>query len=286
MNTQPKAKEPLLGVLLTLIFRGLGHLYAKRIKRAIFIIIGLNLVLGPLDLYLLLEPTIRFNILSFVLFCAVNAGVTLWTIIDSYLCVKQFNRKYNLSLQPKKPKRVLLILLIAGIVLTPNMKVNPYYWLQSLVKNNFFEAFSVPDGPMEPTIRAGDLVLVSKLAYRKSDPQRGDVVVFRSPPDLDVFWIKRVKGIPGDSFEIRDYKFFVNEKMVGEYPSVYVIKNLNSKFQAEFSPSEIPPDKYFVLGDNSEKSYDSRHWGFLARENIIGKAFKIYWPIRRSGPIK
>lgn len=128
---------------------------------------------------------------------------------------------------------------------------------------------------MEPTFDDGEYIIIDELTYQFRDPERGEVLVFRYPQDPSKFFIKRVIGLPGETIEIRDNKLFLakgDEK-----------KELKEPFLSEAltTPDEIielKDDEYFMLGDNRLYSSDSRRWGTLARNLIIGRALVRLWP--------
>lgn len=137
-------------------------------------------------------------------------------------------------------------------------------------------AFTV-DGPsMMPTLRHGERLLVDKLTYRFSEPQRGDIVVFRYPSDPRQHFIKRLIGLPGDTVEIRDGRVFINGVALEED---YVVQPILGRY----GPRTVPEGTYFVLGDNRNNSEDSRdpRVGFVPRDHLVGRAVWRYWPPRR-----
>lgn len=135
--------------------------------------------------------------------------------------------------------------------------------------------FYIPSGSMEPTLRIGDRIIVSKISYVFKEPQRGDVVVFRYPLDPSRDFVKRLVGLPGETVSLRNGRLYINGQPV---PEDYLPGDM--KF-ADFGPVRVPAGYYFVLGDNRNNSDDSRVWGPLPRQNIIGKAVLVYWPPQR-----
>jgi len=141
-----------------------------------------------------------------------------------------------------------------------------------LAINTVSERIRVESISMQPTLFPGDYVIVNKLAYRFSGmPGRGDVIVFRYPPDPDAIpYIKRVIGLAGDQIHIADGKVYVNgQQLIEPYLT------LNTNRGGDWS---VPPGQLFVMGDNRNNSSDSRAWGFVPLENIIGRAELIYLP--------
>ena len=163
------------------------------------------------------------------------------------------------------------------------------------------EARWIPSESMVPTLAVGDRLVVEKVSYRFRSPQRGDIVVFIPPEHVgteDAF-IKRIVGMPGDLIEIRlDEGVYVNgellpenytaepPKLSGSYPGdLTVLGDLRffpiAEGESRSDPIVVPPDRFFVMGDNRNNSQDSHVWGFLPRENIIGRTFVRFWPLNR-----
>ena len=131
---------------------------------------------------------------------------------------------------------------------------------------------TVPTGSMENTIMAGDRVIASRLSYTFSDPERGDVVIFKYPDDEDVLYVKRIIGLPGDVVEVKNGEVYVN----GETLEEDYIKEITEGF---YGPYEVPDGCYFMMGDNRNNSLDSRFWDnkFVEEATILGKVLLKYY---------
>jgi len=142
--------------------------------------------------------------------------------------------------------------------------------------------FKIPSGSMHPTLLEGDRILVNKFIYRFHEPQRGDIIVFRFPSDPKRPFIKRLIGLGGDQLEIRDGHVLVNgTPLDGDgrfHTSTYVNQG---SYGGEHQVISVPPDHFYVLGDNSASSHDSRFWGFVPKKLLIGRALCIFWPPQR-----
>jgi len=137
--------------------------------------------------------------------------------------------------------------------------------------NAVSERIRVESISMQPNLIAGDFVIINKVTYRFRDPQRGEVIVFRYPPDPEAIpYIKRVIGLPGDQIHIADGKIYINGQLFSE---PYL--NISTQRGGDWS---VPPGELFVMGDNRNNSSDSRSWGTVPLENVIGKAEVVYWP--------
>jgi len=143
------------------------------------------------------------------------------------------------------------------------------------------QAFKVPNGGMAPSLLAGDYFIVNKLAYQDHGPGRGDMIVFRYPEDESKIFVKRIIAVPKDQLEIRDKVVYLNGEALREDN---YIQHVDTKiFEKAVNPRDnlgpltVPENSYFVMGDNREESLDSRFWGFLKQDKIIGKVSMIYW---------
>lgn len=141
------------------------------------------------------------------------------------------------------------------------------------------QSYTVVMSSMLPNFQEGDCIMVSKVAYRSSDPQRGQVVIFNPPFDSPHPYIKRVIGLPGETVEIKDETVFVNGIALVEE---YTMEPPNYTMAA----TEVAEDEYFVLGDNRNNSNDSHTGWTVPRDRIIGKAWFLYWPPGRWGAVK
>lgn len=137
-----------------------------------------------------------------------------------------------------------------------------------------FKPYLIPSASMEPGIAPGDRIIVNQLSYRLGAPSRGDVVVFAYPRDPNRTFVKRVLALEGETVELKDNQVFINSQLVNE-------PYLKPGDYPPFGPETIPKDNVFVLGDNRRQSEDSREWGLLPRNYLIGKATMIYYPLSR-----
>ncbi len=150
------------------------------------------------------------------------------------------------------------------------------------------QTYFIPTGSMEPTLHIGDRILVFKLAYLFSSPERGDVVVFKAPaseavdcgdayvPDL----VKRIVGLPGETISSVRNVIFIDHKPLAQPWAHYQPLDVQP-----ITPQTIPANHYFMIGDNQPNSCDSRYWGTIPRSSIIGEAVFKIWPLSQFGPI-
>lgn len=170
------------------------------------------------------------------------------------------------------------------------------------VRSFFIQAFKIPSSSMEPTLLIGDHLLVNRLSYvvkvpftdivvfELDKPVQGDVVVFRYPVDRSKDFIKRVIAREGDTVEIKDKAIYVNGKKMkdpwGYYSQAPVIPG-DIAPRDNFPPLKVPKDSYFVMGDNRDNSLDSRFWGCVKKEDLVGKALILYfsWNSHPDNPL-
>ena len=146
-----------------------------------------------------------------------------------------------------------------------------------VVKTFLLQAFYIPSGSMEPTLEIQDRVLVNKLSYDLHDVNRGDIIVFRSPPGEESSsvkdLIKRVIALPGETVEARDGKIFIDGRQLEE---PYIRDGVVT---GPLEPRQIPPGQVWVMGDNRSNSKDSRFFGPIDQDLIVGRAFVRVWPL-------
>ena len=179
------------------------------------------------------------------------------------------------------------------------------------LRANYVEAFRVPTASNYPTIVPGDRLLASKIAYNHSDPERGDLVVFINPQDRQMNFIKRVVAVAGDTVEIKDGRLYINDREIPrqalaesaldgieiEFDSeplegevhcetngearynIFLAGAPHDKASSDFARMAVPPHHCFVLGDNRNLSYDSRHFGPVLLATVKGRAEYLYWPV-------
>ena len=167
-----------------------------------------------------------------------------------------------------------------------------------------FQAFKIPTGSMEDNLKIGDHIIVNKFIYGPVSPpwqklvplrdiRRGDIIVFRYPLGPETDFVKRVIGMPGDTVEIRDKIVSINGKpqvepyVIHDDPQIFPIRpQLPEPYRSrdQFGPYVVPEGQYFAMGDNRDRSSDSRFWGTVPRAMIKGRAFMVYWSFCGNPP--
>ena len=141
-----------------------------------------------------------------------------------------------------------------------------------------------PSGSMENTIMTNDRVIGSRLSYKFSDPERGDIAIFRFPDDESIYYVKRIIGLPGETVDVKDGAVYINGS---ETPldEPYLKETMVPEEDMHF---EVPEDSYFMMGDNRNYSYDARYWTntYVARDKIIAKVLFRYWPLNKMGRVE
>ncbi len=170
--------------------------------------------------------------------------------------------------------------------------------LALFVRTFVLQAFKIPTGSMENNLLIGDHLLVNKFVFGPTaaplerallpigEIRRGDVLVFKYPVEPDRDFIKRVVGLPGETLQMKEKKIYINGKPLDE-PYVHFLEPpggvselaevTSSDVRENYGPVTVPPDQYFMMGDNRDNSADSRYWGFMPRDYVKGRALLIYW---------
>ena len=169
------------------------------------------------------------------------------------------------------------------------------------VRTFVIQAFKIPSGSMENTLLIGDHIFVNKFLYgyhipytngrvlQFASPKRGDIIVFLFPEDPRKDFIKRVIGLPGETLEIRNKVVLINGKPLHEDYTRFADGDAIDGFMRgrdNLPPLKVPERKYFVMGDNRDRSYDSRFWGFVDEDVIVGKALFIYFSLNWDTDLK
>lgn len=141
------------------------------------------------------------------------------------------------------------------------------------------EPHKVSGSSMVPNFHDADFIITNKLATRLSEPVRGEVVILQDPLDKNFVFIKRIIGLPTDTLKISDGNVYINNNLLKEPYLPQGIITRGQSFLRDDKEIIIPEGNYFVMGDNRGNSSDSREWGFLKKELIIGQAFLRYWPL-------
>jgi signal peptidase I len=155
--------------------------------------------------------------------------------------------------------------------------------LAALIQSFVVRPFIVSGSSMEPNIEDKQYLIVDEISYRIHSPQRGDIVVLKSPPEPTKYYIKRIIGLPGETITVSNNKVIIAN---AQHPNgftldePYILDSLNQNSGLTMSVT-IPQDQYFVLGDNRDGSYDSRSWGLLPKENIRGRALLRLLPLTK-----
>jgi len=254
-----------LAVVLSLAVPGAGHVLRGALRRGIAWAVGLVAFAPAL---VLLLPN------SIVTLAVVIAGGLLGRVacaIDAAL------------VETTRPRWTVVVTTTGGFVAAAMLfgfvvdtPLRAYY------KANYREAFGISSASMAPALLVGDYVIADKAVYRSRPPGRGDVVVFKYPVDERRDFIKRIVGMPGDQIHVRGRQVIVNGVPLSE---PYVMPAGAGSPVAEercgytygCDPILVPPNAYFMMGDNREHSQDSRDWGFVRGEKIVGRVTTVYY---------
>lgn len=165
---------------------------------------------------------------------------------------------------------------VREVIETVVLTVLLFFIISSAVQNYFVDGVS-----MEPNLHNAERILVDKWSYLFHPPQRGDIIVFAAPPDPSEDYVKRIIALPGDIITIRNTTVIVDGDTLSE-TYVSSARQGNPFAYKQINNVIVPPNDYFVLGDNRVESSDSRDWGFVPRNNIVGRAVLVYWPLGES----
>ncbi len=261
-NSRPR--RPWLAGLANLLAPPLGHIYTGKPLRGVVLTVVTSLF-GIGAVSLVLWP-IGFITITLMVLVLLIADAVL--IVDSIMVARRFGREYYL----KRYNRWYVYLLIFVVVVT----------LGEVIKSGrrayLVQAYPLPAISMAPTLLIGDHILADKVVYRSRSPERFDVVLFKYPEDPQKRMVKRVIGLPGELIEIREKKVFVNGKELAEPYAYFAQAEPDKPLPPDvYGPFQIPEHGYVLLGDNRNRSYDSRSFGPVDRDKILGRVRLVYF---------
>jgi len=272
MTMRIKKRKPIIAALLSSTVPGLGQAYNGQIIKG-----GIFFLATFLLLFFLSLTGLQFQfygmialillVLFFWMFITGEAFFAAVKIKETTL--KQYNKWYIY---------LLLALLAFGIdIITTDFFVNKVLSIQS---------YKFVTKSMQPTLLKGDYIMVNLKYFKTKDLQRGDLVIFKYPKEPSKDFLKRVIAMEGDKLEIKNKQVYINDKPITEDYKIHLDSMVISKkddspyydsMRDNFGPEHVPSDHCFVLGDNRDRSLDSRYWGYLPLHNIKGKAAYVYW---------
>jgi len=248
-------KDAWLALFLADLIPGLGQMYVRKwLWGAVFMATSVPLLLVGMKSWLLAS--------------------SLWAVFSAAVCFHAY-----VSARTRRERSNKAISIVATVIFCSYLSSGCYrYAFRAYV----VEAFRITAESMKPTLIPGDRLLVRKS--RSYAPERGDVVVFKSPEDLSVPWIKRIAALPDETVEITDELLFIDGRKV-PYRPVKSIEHFNKGFALE-KPYKVPANHIFIIGDNTANSEDSRSFGAIPLSDVIGRVYKIYWPLGCIGPVE
>jgi len=276
-----KRRRPWLAFFLTQLCPGLGQLYNGDIQ---WVVISFVLSLAVA----VLSEIFLFDTLGKLLF-AVGFGLFL----DTLLSIQAFIKARRVNAMELRPYQRWWVYLLFTLVLY-GLPDGYGYLLPSRIRS-----FQIPSESMVPNLLVGDRLVADGWAYWHSDPKRGDIIVFDYPKDPATKFVKRLVGLPGDKIELKRGELYINDQNVpqrrtssplfedrGWRAAEYVedllgvehtIHRMQPENDSNYGPITVPPDHYFMMGDNRDRSSDSRVWGFVTRDQIIGRMVYVYF---------
>ncbi|MBU0983265.1 MAG: signal peptidase I [candidate division Zixibacteria bacterium] len=259
MNTQ---RKPIVATLLALLSPGLGYLYCGEWRKALYWLLGFLLVSNlcyAAMVYVDIHPT---NVL---LFLGGVLGFWLCQLAMTWQMAGRQSKDYVL----RRYNRWYWYVLYCAVVLVLIELTYPAIWNH--------RGFRIVSGSMSDVLQAGEMVLTDLDAYKSSPPERGDVVVVKSPQNTDVLYVERCVALPGDTVEMIKKELLVNGASFAEPETVNYSDSTIKPKRDDFGPYVVPDQHYFMLGDNRDNAWDSRYWGPVHEDLLVARAIRIYY---------
>jgi signal peptidase I len=302
-ETRGHARIPWVAAVLSLFCTGLGHIYCGRIVTGLALFLA-SLLFAPVAVLVSCLAPSTFVLVGLIAAALGVIGIYLFAVVDSFRLARCMKTGY----EPKDYNRPAIYAAFFLVGVSYPLGVAHY------LRSHALEAFYIPTASMAPNIMAGDRVLANKSLYRFTAPQRGDVIIFRNPTDRRQNFVKRVIGLPGDRVEVRDNEVYVNGRKLQRDrvpPSslawagqnvagdVFYERNAAARYRIllgdgdgdipDYPETAVPEGACFVLGDNRDRSRDSRQFGFVPLGDVLGSVQYVYYPAttwRRFGDLQ
>ena len=290
-ETQGVARSPWIAAVLSLFSTGLGHIYSGQIVTGLILFL-MSLLFAPVAVLAAHLGSSTVILIGLLLAAFVVVAIYLFAVADSFRAARKAGQHYQL--RDYNRGIVYFLFLLVGVF----YPVGVAQYLRASV----FEAFLIPTASEAPNFLPGDHVLVNKTTYQRHTPDRGDVIVFRSPKERRLNWIKRVIALPGDTVEVTGTEVIINGKKLehdrvspaalpfslDEGSEIFYEFNAGRRYRILIAPADekiadlpkqtVPEGYCFVLGDNRNRSMDSRGVGVIPLAEIIGSVQYIFWP--------
>lgn len=243
---------------------GLAQICYGKIKRGIIFYLLLQIMLLA-SIFIVMQPLQPLNIIIPII---IFLSIYTFAIVDSIVIRKNPENRLKMD--------TIGITLLVGLFFAVSTFIEPV--INKTIRENIVEAFHIPAVAMYPSLLPGDFILVNKLPNNR-EPKRGDIVVFHSPSDAHRTLIKRVVGLSGENIEVKDNNLYINNaKQLEDYTAASLpVGSPEKEAPRNFGPATAHAGSFFVLSDNRNYDQDGRSWGFLDKDEIIGKAATIYW---------
>lgn len=300
-ETKTRLRKSWLAGLLAFICPGLGHAYCGRPWTAI----AVHYAPAAFGLLALSVAVVADTALLATMIASILVGFVIWVV--QLVWAVRLARRLGETFRLRRYNHVLVyIAMFLGFYVVD---------VSNITKAVVVEAFKIPTAAMMPTFEIGDQIFVTKLGERASAPERGDIVVFETPIPPYEAYIKRVVGLPGEEIEVREGVICINgtaierkeagtatfwdrdmgtghwysfeakvfEESFGDRTARVLVDLDDSQAAPNFGATTVPDRHYFVMGDNRDHSYDSRAWGPVPAENVVGTAHSIWWSWGKDG---
>jgi signal peptidase I len=262
MEKSHKTRNPFIAAGLSLLAPGAGQIYnGQGLKGIVFFLLPFILY----EIWALARLPGHFS--GLLAFLIVGIGYEVFVVVEAFVRARRLK---EIPLKPFNRSWIYLLLILISLG-------TGFIGSGFLLENIWGVSFArMPTASMETALQKDDFLMVDLRAYKNSKAERGDLVVFKYPPDPSKLFVKRVIALEGETVEIKNKEVVINGTALQEPYKTHKDKTIE-QVRDNFGPITIPPGACFVLGDNRDVSADSRYWGNLPLANIKGKALYVYW---------